>query len=95
MPTKTKRTLPKRVSWTTHEELRCALLAGMGFSTQFICEETGLTPCQVSYRLHKGLIKRADYRNGKSEMAELALSRTERVLGDQDIRAVLNLKVIK
>jgi hypothetical protein len=86
-------TKPMRVTWTQDDELRCAILAGMGFSTKFIMEETGLTACQISYRLRKAAIKRADYRNGQSAVAE-------RVLGyapasKQAIRGILKLEVIK
>lgn len=66
---------PLRVQWSSDEDLHCAILGSMGFSTKFIVSETGLTPCQVSYRLHKGKIKRADYRNGESVMAERILQR--------------------
>ena len=61
---------PQRVQWTSNEDLRCAILGAMGFSTKFIAEQTGLSPCQISYRLHKGSIKRTDYRNGESAMAQ-------------------------
>lgn len=86
-------TKPKRVTWTSDDELRCAILAGMGFSTQFIMEETGLTQSQITYRLKKAAIKRADYRNGGSAMAE-------RMLGyipssKQAIRGMMSLEVIK
>lgn len=86
------KTKPIRVTWTGDDELRCAILAGMGFSTKFIMEETGLTQSQISYRLNKGQIKRKDYRDGQSAVAE-------RVLGyvpasKQAIRGMLNLKVI-
>lgn len=87
------KTKPIRVTWTNDDELRCAILAGMGFSTKFIMEETGLTQSQIGYRLKKGQIKRRDYRDGQSAVAE-------RVLGfmpasKQAIRGLMKLEVIK
>lgn len=86
------KTKPIRVTWTNDDELRCAILAGMGFSTKFIMAETGLTACQITYRLHKATIKRADYRNGESAMAERMLGYVP--ASKQAIRGILNLKVI-
>lgn len=68
-------TKPLRVNWTSDEDLECAILGALGFSTKFIMERTGLTHCQVGYRLNKGSIKRKDYRDGSSAMAERVLAR--------------------
>lgn len=57
------------------DDLRCAMLAALGFSTKMIVEQTGLTPCQVSYRLTKGRIKRKDYRDGTSDIAQRVIDR--------------------
>lgn len=84
-------TKPKRVSWSNDECLEVAILGALGFSTRYICERTGLTPCQVSYRLGKGSIKRADYRNGESAMAQRVMDRA--IPGRAaDIRSTLNLE---
>lgn len=88
------KTKPIRVTWTSDDELRCAILAGMGFSTRFIIAETGLTACQISYRLRKATIKRADYRNGESAMAERVLSHCIPA-NKQAIRGLMKLEVIK
>jgi len=82
---------PKRVTWSTDEELECAILGALGFSTKFIMERTGLTHCQVGYRLNKGSIKRADYRNGQSEMAERVLNRSI-PSRKSEVRNILHLK---
>lgn len=66
---------PRRVTWLDDSDLQCAMLAALGFSTKMICERTGLTPCQVSYRLNKGRIKRKDYRDGTSAVAERVIDR--------------------
>ena len=64
-----------KVSFSESEtDRRVATLAEFGMSTKFICEETGLTPCQVSYRLNKAQIKRRDYRDGKNAVAEIILT---------------------
>lgn len=83
----------KRITWANDDELRCCMLAALGFSTQFIMQETGLTACQVAYRLNKGMVKRADYRNGGSAIAQRVM---ERVIpsNNSGIRSQLNLKVI-
>lgn len=86
------KTKPMRVTWTSDDELRCAILAGMGFSTKFIMAETGLTPSQVTYRLHKAAIKRADYRNGDSAMAERMLGYVP--ASRQAIRSLMKLEPI-
>lgn len=55
------------------EDYECALLGAMGFSTRFILSRTSLRQGQVTYRLKKAHIRRADYRNGDNEMATLML----------------------
>lgn len=78
-----------KVQWTSDADLRCAILAALGFSTKMIVEETGLSPCQVSYRLQKGRIKRKDYRDGTSDMAQRVIERA--VPGKATIKEVLHL----
>lgn len=82
---------PRPVNWTSDEDLKAAIMGAMGFSTKFISEETGLTPCQIGYRLNKASIKRASYRNGQNEMAQRVIERA--MPGrSRDIRETLNLK---
>lgn len=72
---------PATVSFRSNPlDQRVALLGSLGFSTQYICAETGLTPCQVTYRLHKASIKRSSYRNGESPIVEAVLSTKENPL---------------
>jgi len=85
------KTRPMRVNWASDEDLQCAILGAMGFSTRFIGEQTGLSPCQISYRLSKGRIKRADYRNGESEMAQRVMDQVAPKSG-KVIRETLNLE---
>ena len=56
-------------------DFQCALLASLGFSTRYISQKTGLSACQVTYRLTKGQVRRADYRNGTSDIARSILRR--------------------
>jgi hypothetical protein len=60
-------------------------------STKYIGERTGLTNCQITYRLAKAGIKRADYRNGGSDMAQRVLQRAI-PNRNADKRAMLQLK---
>lgn len=59
------------MDWTIDADFTCAQLGAWGFSTQAIAKRTGLTKCQVTYRLHKAAIKRKDYRDGISHVANL------------------------
>jgi hypothetical protein len=72
---KLPRSGPRRFVDLLHDEddFRCALLASLGFSTNMICDQTGLRPHQVTYRLHKGELKRSEYRNGTSAVAQALL----------------------
>lgn len=72
------------------DDLRCAMLAALGFSTKMIVEQTGLTPCQVTYRLTKGHIKRKDYRDGSSEVAHRVIERVVPASGNTT-RSILHL----
>lgn len=81
---------PLRVNWTSDEDLQCAILASLGFSTKYIMEMTGLSACQVSYRLGKGRIKRKDYRDGTSDMAHRVVERV--IPSKKGIKEVLNLQ---
>ena len=58
---------------TGSDEDIAAQLAMGGQTTKAIMLETGLTECQVVYRLHKAGVKRADFRNGTSPVARRAL----------------------
>ena len=92
-PMKAK-TKPQRVTWMTEPELECAIMGALGIGNRGITKRTGLTDCQVNYRLRKAGIKRADYRNGESEMAELVLRRQipSRI---SEVRSILHLEAKK
>lgn len=79
----------KLVNWSSDEDLQCAILAALGFSTQHIMEQTGLSAGQISYRLRKGVIKRADYRNGTSAMAQRVMENV--IPSNKVIKSTLNL----
>ncbi len=64
------KTTPRRVNFVANQDDFAVLVYGsLGFSTKYIRELLGFTPCQVSYRLHAGEVKRADYRNGNNTFA--------------------------
>ena len=67
------KTKPRAVQLLAGDDFRCALMGSLGFSTRHIMEHTGLTPSQVCYRLRLGGIKRSDYRNGSSAVANSML----------------------
>jgi len=68
---------------TGSDEDIAAQLALAGQSTKAIMLETGLTQCQVIYRLHKAGVKRADFRNGTSMVAQKTLPYIRRVAAQQ------------
>lgn len=55
-------------------------LGALGYSTKMIQRATGFTPCQVNYRLHQQGIKRKDYRDGTSAVAQLVLATTKKIV---------------
>ena len=54
-------------------DFECAVLGSMGFSNRMIISKTRLTPGQIGYRLKKAQVKRMDYRDGTSDMAQLVI----------------------
>ena len=60
------KTKPRKVDFRDADCLEAAVLGLMGCSTKLIMKRTGFTQCQTTYRLGKGGIKRADYRDGES-----------------------------
>ncbi len=62
------RTTPRR--FDPHgDDFDCIMYGSLGMSTKFIARKTGLTQCQVGYRLNKSETKRSDYRDGTSRIA--------------------------
>lgn len=62
--------VPRRVDWRSVEDSRVWILGAEGRSNRYIQLETGLSPCQVTYRLRAGGVKLADYRNGTTTLSE-------------------------
>jgi len=69
----------RRVDLFNGEDFHCALLGSLGFSSRLIASRTGLSNSQIAYRLRKGQIRRTDYRNGDSVLAERVITQTRRV----------------
>lgn len=89
---------PKTVDFLNHQDDHsCVLLASMGFSTAYICERTGLSACQVTYRLTKADLTRAsgmsrsDFRNGTSPFAKIILSSAQAMADKELIKHLRNL----
>jgi len=69
------KTKPKLVNWTSNpDDIKCAIMGKLGLSTKAIARETGLTKCQIGYRLHKAKIRRVDFRDGNSETSKLVMN---------------------
>ncbi|HLX61047.1 MAG TPA: hypothetical protein VKX17_07170 [Planctomycetota bacterium] len=73
------RVQPRPVRLFHGKDFLCALLGSLGFSTKFIVDRTDLTPGQISYRLRRAGVKRADYRNGESALSTTILGRARPV----------------
>src|SRR5215813_1678267 len=67
-------------------DYECALLGSLGFSTYYIKKKTGLSDGQVTYRLNKAEIRRAEFRNGESIYADLVLRNVRQVAQDKLIK---------
>jgi len=71
---------PKRVRFALASGTRdfdVMKFGAFGLTTKYIMRETGLSSCQVSYRLAKSGIRRMDYRNGVSPIAKLVMIQVE------------------
>lgn len=65
---------PRPVDFANNEDdLEVAILAEAGLYTRAIARETKLTESQVSYRIGLAGVKRAHYRDGKSEVARVVM----------------------
>ncbi len=65
-----RKVVPRRIDWGLVDDMQVWLLGAEGRSNTCIQMETGLSKCQVSYRLRAGGIKLSDYRNGTTHLAE-------------------------
>ena len=69
----------RRVNLLHGEDFHCVMLASLGFSSRLIQSRTGLSTGQIGYRLRMGSIKRRDYRNGDSQLADRILNQSHRI----------------
>ena len=76
--------MSRRVDFARNlDDFRCALLASLGFASSYIEERCGLTGGQISYRLRKAAIKRADYREGRSRTAAIVMRQASAVVAEE------------
>src|SRR5438874_1163102 len=63
--------LPRKVDFANNaDDYGAAVMGMMGFSTRAILSRyPGFSQHQVTYRLNKKSIRRADYRNGETELS--------------------------
>lgn len=65
---------PRPVDFEKHPKDRdVGDLGDAGWHTKAIARETGMSPGQVLYRLKQAKVKRKDYRDGSSRMAQIVL----------------------
>jgi hypothetical protein len=69
--------------YSNPRDLRVVVLGSLGFSTEYICQQTRMSLGQVIYRLHKSRTRRADYRNGGSVAAGIVLSEAEKLVSQR------------
>ena len=87
---------PRRVRFNQNiSDRHVAILGEIGMSTAFIAHETGLTECQVIYRLAKAQIRRRDYRNGNSAVADLIVGNVIRSGADSKLVREIEAQVKK
>lgn len=67
----------RRVNYLEPMTFLCCRLGMLGFSTDFIMRETGMSKYQIVYRLHGAEIRRMDYRNGKTALAAFVLKKAK------------------
>lgn len=72
------------------EDFECAMLGSLGFATNYIMEQTGLSFGQVIYRLGKAGIRRMDFRHGKTAMARFLIDSTSRNKIAKEVRRELH-----
>jgi hypothetical protein len=73
---KIARAMARKVDLLYNEDdFQVCLMGSLGMSTKAICESTGLSHCQVTYRLNKAQVSRAQYRNGTSAVAKELMKR--------------------
>lgn len=83
-----RKTKPLSVKFMTNSsDMRVAILGMAGMSSSCISRETGLTECQIGYRLRKAGILRKDYRDGNNILAEIAIGSAEDAFYVKRIRA--------
>jgi len=74
---RTNHTLRLALNWQDPEQLRAAVLAGMGFSNACIQKYCPtLTDGQIGYRVFKSGMKRQEYRDGDSYIAKYVIQKT-------------------
>lgn len=84
---------PRRVDFYNRaDDHNCVLYASMGYSNQFIAEKTGLTFCQITYRLGRAGFTRAnqasrlDFRNGRSPFNAHVLAAVKPIVDRQLVK---------
>lgn len=87
------RTIARKVDLIYNpDDYKVCVMGSLGLSTKAICEATGLSHCQVTYRLNKGAIKRSEYRDGTSTIACAIIANAGKHV-DMRLKAQLNKRM--
>lgn len=70
------------------ENIEVITLANLGMTLKTISQFTGLTPGQVSYRLHVFGIRVSDFREGRGPIAQMVFERLANRVTKQSIQLV-------
>lgn len=89
MPTRNS-TKPRRVDFINiSADHDCVFFGAIGMSTKFISKRTNLTPSQITYRLKKGGLTKAngasrlDFRNGESPFSLAMVDVAKKAIDDK------------
>lgn len=92
MPTKKRKTKPRRVDMNLHEDDVQAAVDGMlGMAVSLSVSDTGLTKGQVSYRRKWADVKVSDYRNGKSWIAKKIRQNAMDIVGPPAVERLVRM----
>ena len=83
--------MKRRVNYhQNQDDLACAVLASLGFSTQAILNKLSdrLSQGQVLYRIHKAGIVRRDYRDGNSYIAQQVIKQTKELAAKHTLKRI-------
>lgn len=89
-----KTTMPvRRVNFANDNEFAVLLWGSLGRSYRYIRKKSGLTNCQISYRLRRENIKLTDFRDGNNVASQIVEASVLRAL-ERRLRQDLKAKAL-